>query len=305
MAGDCCPSVPETPLPLQPTEPFQPRFLLQELIRGHCPFQPRWSLHGSRVPLSHGCRKNRKRLPRSRRCQLLIVQRQAMTLPIDAQNTRCMSTTLASISLNAVGILCCPQCAEVVDSGCFVGAQHERTRHHPRGLGGAPRPRRHAAFLVAWTVGSRPPAFANSASDAALRDDTSYSSDIAAAVTITKRCGMRVLPNNQPSTSLHHATTSSLHHITASTLRISHLFTALFLSEPCDLPRPCDMAASQDKRTDNWHHRSTSTNTLISTPTNIPRKYKRKCSGRKRGNGRPFRRKKRVCVQYTRKGRSR
>ena len=33
MAGGYCPSVPEPPLPLQPSLPFQSRFLLQELIR--------------------------------------------------------------------------------------------------------------------------------------------------------------------------------------------------------------------------------------------------------------------------------
>ena len=31
---------PNTPLPLQTTVPFQPRFFLQELVRAHCPFQP-------------------------------------------------------------------------------------------------------------------------------------------------------------------------------------------------------------------------------------------------------------------------
>ena len=49
VAGGCCPSVPEPPLPLQPNAPFQPRFLLQGLIRAHCPFQLRWSLHGSHL----------------------------------------------------------------------------------------------------------------------------------------------------------------------------------------------------------------------------------------------------------------
>ena len=61
-----------------------------------------------RVALSQGCRENRKRHLRPDRCQLLIMERQAMNLLIDTQNTRCLSTSLASISLTAVGILCSP-----------------------------------------------------------------------------------------------------------------------------------------------------------------------------------------------------
>ena len=49
-----------------------------------------------------------------------------------------------------------------------------------------------------------------------------------------------------------HAITSSLHHITTPTILISPSYTAPFRSEPCELPRPYNMAASQDKRTDDW-----------------------------------------------------
>ena len=164
-----------------------------------------------------------------------------------------------------------------------MGAQHEGARHHPRGLGGAPRPRRLATHLVAWTLTSRPPAVANSASSAALRDGTSYLSEIAAAVTVTERCGMRVSRNNQPSTPPHHAISSSLHRITASTIIISHLFTALFLSEACDLPPRASGPTI-------GRHCCTSTSTLINNE-------------KKHENERPFRRKNRAVGQASqRKG---
>ena len=63
---------------------------------------PRTSPRRVRLAPSERSLENRKRHLRPGRCQLLIVQRQAMNLPIDVQNTRCMSTTLASISPNAV-----------------------------------------------------------------------------------------------------------------------------------------------------------------------------------------------------------
>ena len=53
-AGGYCPSVPQPPHPLQPSVPFQPRLLLQELIRAHCPFQPRWSPTEATVPSATG-----------------------------------------------------------------------------------------------------------------------------------------------------------------------------------------------------------------------------------------------------------
>ena len=80
----------------RPGAPFQPRFFLQELIRGRCPFD--W--------LSQDIRENRKRHLRPGRYQLLIVERQALNLPIIAQNTRCLSTTLAFIFINAVWLPC-------------------------------------------------------------------------------------------------------------------------------------------------------------------------------------------------------
>ena len=57
------------------------------------------------------------------------------------------------------------------------------------------------------------------------------------------------------------------------------------------------MAAPKASGPTNGRHRRTFTSTLISTSTNVPRKYERKCSGRKRGNGRPFRRKNRAVGQ--------
>ena len=94
---------------------------------------------------------------------------------------------------------------DVVERGCrcrlLCGAQHERTRLHPRGHGGVSR-RRRSTSSVAWTLRSRLPAVANSADGAALRDGTNYTSEIAAAVTVTKHCGVSVLRNNQPSTNL-------------------------------------------------------------------------------------------------------
>ena len=86
------------------------------LFHAGCPFSasmvpPRKSPRRARLALSHGCcenRENRKRHHRPGRCQLLIMG-QAMNLPIDEQNTRCLSTTLASIALNAVGSFAHPQ----------------------------------------------------------------------------------------------------------------------------------------------------------------------------------------------------
>ena len=192
VAGGCCPSVSEPPLPLQPTVLFQPRFLLQEVIRAHCPFQPRLSAHGSHLTecdwLSlRSAARNRKRHHRSRRCQLLTAERQAVNPLSVVQNFRSLSTTLPFISLHAVWIPCSPAAfrfreqqqqslfggagqvggghpgvrstsAEAVDSGRFVGAQHERTRYHPQGSCGASRSRRHSTGPMTWSFGSGHPA---------------------------------------------------------------------------------------------------------------------------------------------------
>ena len=61
--------LPECPLPLQPTVPFQPRFLLPALtVR----FSPRKSPHRVRLALSQGCRESSKRHIRSRRRSVLV-----------------------------------------------------------------------------------------------------------------------------------------------------------------------------------------------------------------------------------------
>ena len=117
------------------------------------------------------------------------------------------------------------------------GAQHERTRHHPRGHGGVTRPRRRSTRPVARTVRSRLLAVANSADGAAPRDGSSYPSEIAAAVTVTKHCGVRVPRNKQPAL---HISSTSHHLITAPHHGNNHhnfnFFTALCLSEPCARP---------------------------------------------------------------------
>ena len=130
-------------------------------------------------------------------------------------------------------VVCSPAAMRARDQqqqSLYVGAGQAVGGGHPgaRGLGETPRP----------------PAVASSASSAALRDDTSYSYETAAAVTITKRCGVRASRNNQPSTPC-----------TAPRHKPSYFHTCSqpsFLSEPCDHPRPCGMAASQGKRTDDW-----------------------------------------------------
>ena len=105
-----------------------------------------------------------------------------------------------------------PSCAAAADSGCFVGAQRERTRHHLRGRGAATRPRRRSTSPVAWPLRSGLPAVANSANGAAVRDGTSCPSEIAAAVTGTKHCGVSLETTAPP----HQLNTLSPHHCTTS-----------------------------------------------------------------------------------------
>ena len=125
-------------------------------------------------------------------------------------------------------------CTAAADPGCSVGAQDERTRHHPRGHGGVTRPRRRSTSPVARTVRSRPLAVANSADGTTLRHGSSSPSEIAATVTVTKHCGVRVPRNKQPAL---HISSTSQHLSTAPHHGINHhnfnFFTAPFLSEPC------------------------------------------------------------------------
>ena len=93
-----------------------------------------------------------------------------------------------------------PLTSTAVNSGRFVGAQHERTRYHPRGPCGT----------------SQHPAVADAANDAAIRDGARSPSEVAAAVTVAKYSGVRVPPKNQHFTSLQHVVTVSLHHSTTS-----------------------------------------------------------------------------------------
>ena len=103
---------------------------------------------------------------------------------------------------------------------------------HPRGHGRVTRPRRRSTSSVARTVRSRLLAVANSADGAALRDSSSYPSEIAAAVTVTKHCGVRVPRNKQPAL---HISSTSHHLITAPHHGNNHhsfnFFKARYLSE--------------------------------------------------------------------------
>ena len=97
---------PRVPEPLdQPTVPFWPRLLLQELICTHS------SLRGSLLTKSDWLSQGVAGDPGHR--PLLIEERRAMILPIDAQNTRCPSATLAFISLGVAGIPCPPASVSV------------------------------------------------------------------------------------------------------------------------------------------------------------------------------------------------
>ena len=93
--------------------PFQPRFLLQELIRAHFPFQRRGSSHGGHLPevdwLSRECRENRKRHLHPCRYQLLTAERHATNLSIVAQNTDCRCPLGQSCCFMQYGSLARPQ----------------------------------------------------------------------------------------------------------------------------------------------------------------------------------------------------
>ena len=159
VTGGCCLSVPDPPLPLQLTVPFQPRFL-QELIRAHCPSQPRWSLPRKSPHLTECSRENPNES--SSFTSLPTIDSRASgneSSQLHAKRTRKPSTSLAFTSPHAAWILAslaawrlsnqqqqssCAAPAKLweVDaqersrralSGRSLGAQHGRTRHHPRG----------------------------------------------------------------------------------------------------------------------------------------------------------------------------
>ena len=172
---------PSPPLAIQLTVPFQ--FLLDGPPHGGHLIDPR-------LALSHGCREDRKRHLRSRRCQRLTAERQAMNSPSDVQNTRNPSASLAFISLHAVWILCSPAAIRLRNqqqqssygASQTLGSGQERSRrarnllvqaavwaprHHPRGPCRVSRSQRDNARSLAWAGRSRIPAVANAAGRAA------------------------------------------------------------------------------------------------------------------------------------------
>ena len=220
--------VPEPPLPLQPTVPFQPQFLLQELIRAHCPFQPRWSTEvtspsptGSSftsLPTADsgapGNESSQRRAKHQKSVHHSGIHFASCSMnPLLARSVSWLreeqQQSLYGGAGQAVGGR---RARRLVDSGRFVGAQHERTRYHLRGPCGTSRSRRHSTGPVAWSFGSGPPAVADSANDVTIRDGSSSPSEVAATVTVTMYSGVRVPPNNQPPTSLQHVATVSIHH---------------------------------------------------------------------------------------------
>ena len=112
------------------------------------------------------------------------------------------------------------------------------------------------------------PLDADSANDAAIRDDSGSRGEVAAAVVV-----VRVPPNNQPSTSLQHVV-SAYHDINSTTI-ISHLFTASFLSELAG-PTTSPMGG---------HRQSASTSGLTKVLTDLPRGSGPKFTGKKSGSG--------------------
>ena len=203
-------------------------------------------------PHSEG--ENRKRHLCTCRYQLLIMERLAMNLPIVEQNTNCRSSFWTFVLLDAVWIPCLPAafrlrdqqqqssdvgasqtlgsgrsgkeptCTKPAHSGRFVGAQHDRARHPPRGPRGALRSQQHSARPMAWTGSSGTPTFANAAGSTAFRNG-------AAAVMGTKHNGASASQNNRSSASYQFSATISVCHITSP---------------------PYGMAAPRGQRTDGW-----------------------------------------------------
>ena len=187
-----------------------------------------------RLALSQGCRENQKRHLRSRRCQLLTAQRQATNPLCIVQNTRSL-TTLAFISQHfgsgtsssnppmSAPAKTLEERSRRARSLRSLGAQHDRTRHHPRGPRRAFQSQRDNACSLAWAGTSRTPAFANAASCAALRNGTAA----AATVMSIKHSAAHRFP-----------ATASLFHIAFLTILLSNLSTAQFLPKLSDLPLP-------------------------------------------------------------------
>ena len=138
---------------------------------------------------------------------------------------------------------------------------------------------------IRWLGPPGTPAVANSADRASLRDGTSHPSEISSAVRANQHCGLTVPRNNQHFTSLQCTITSSLHHFTTQTIIISPIFPAPFLSKPCDLLRTRSRQHPRTSALTTGHHRSTSTNTLTGTLTNMPRNSGMKCSGKNNVSG--------------------
>ena len=150
------------------------------------PFQPRWSPSGS-----HGCRENRKRHLRSRRCDSGASgnepSQHQKSIHLSGNNfaARSMDPLLArsvSAQESATAVLSCRRQPNpgkwTLRSGAAVhgtcsfrplslGAQHGRTRHHPRGPLRGSRSHRDNARSLAWTGSSRISAVANAAGRAA------------------------------------------------------------------------------------------------------------------------------------------
>ena len=151
---------------------FQPRFPLQELIFAHCPVPAlpshSWEFsHQIRLALSQGNRRHRVRhLADPDHGQLLIARWWPLNPSHDVQITSCLSATLTLTSSNTAlisftlavlvqetvaTVLLCRKPAKpwrlTHKSEPFLSrqplvAQHERTRHHPRGNGRTSRHRR-------------------------------------------------------------------------------------------------------------------------------------------------------------------
>ena len=240
-----------------------------------------------------------------------------MSLLIVAQNTNCRSPTQAFVLVNAawspavfwlrhqqqyssdVGASQTlgggrsgtePTRTESAHSGRFLGAQHDRARHPPRGPRGAPRCKRHSACPMAWTGSSRIPTFANAASSSALRNGT-------AAVSGTKHNGASA-PTKQSifrfTPVLRHHLSVPHHVINHHTREIFHSSSSLknfptLFSIPAAWQHPGASALMVGR------HRRTSTRTRNSTLADVPRGFGLKCTEKKRSGSAPKRRRRAAC----------
>ena len=162
------------------------------------------------------------------------------------------SARSVSVQESATAVLLCrrqpnprsgakPACTEPAHSGRSLGAQHGRTRHHPRGPCRVSRSQRDNALSLALAGSSRIPAVANAAGKAAPRNWTAA----AATVMDIELNGASVSHNDRPSASYQFTATTSLFHITFLTILLSNSSTAPSLSTPSDLllPQPCGLTA--------------------------------------------------------------